>query len=278
MFLKRLISGIVLLGIAFAGIYFGGWFLWAIVLLLALTGTYEMYKALGVKDIAMSVFGYITIGSFFLIIMPIVSDEKRLMLGAGVFVLDFLISMAGYVFTFPKYTYKQVFDVIIGAIYPGILISFLYLIRISDCGMLMCWMVFIAAWGSDTFAYLTGMTFKKLYKVHQMTPKLSPKKSIEGGIGGLFFAGLIGFLFGLGFQKDIMIFDIYTPVACALIAVFGGMISMVGDLAASAIKRNVWIKDYGNVIPGHGGVMDRFDSIIFAAPCIYYLIIILQMF
>ena len=114
MFLKRLISGIVLLGIAFAGIYFGGWFLWAIVLLLALTGTYEMYKALGVKDIAMSVFGYITIGSFFLIIMPIVSDEKRLMLGAGVFVLDFLISMAGYVFTFPKYTYKQVFDVIIG--------------------------------------------------------------------------------------------------------------------------------------------------------------------
>ena len=105
-----------------------------------------------------------------------------------------------------------------------------------------------------------------------MAPKLSPKKSVEGGIGGVLGAALLGVLFALavnqwaGAQAGVLEIAEY-----ALICAVGALISMVGDLAASAIKRNHEIKDYGKLIPGHGGILDRFDSVIFTAPIIYYL-------
>ena len=102
-----------------------------------------------------------------------------------------------------------------------------------------------------------------------MAPKLSPKKSVEGGIGGVAGAALLGVLFALavnqwGGQN-------VDPLQYALICGAGGVISQIGDLAASGIKRNHDIKDYGKLIPGHGGILDRFDSVIFTAPVIYYL-------
>ena len=106
-----------------------------------------------------------------------------------------------------------------------------------------------------------------------MTPKLSPKKSVEGGIGGVAGAALLGVLFALAMNHwggaDV------NPLHYAVICGAGGMISQVGDLAASAVKRNHDIKDYGTLIPGHGGILDRFDSVIFTAPVIYYLAILL---
>ena len=106
-----------------------------------------------------------------------------------------------------------------------------------------------------------------------MAPKLSPKKSVEGGIGGLIGAALLGALYALAVNHwgGMSV----PPLEYALICLIGGMISMVGDLAASAIKRNHEIKDYGTLIPGHGGILDRFDSVIFTAPVIYYLAVLL---
>ena len=104
-----------------------------------------------------------------------------------------------------------------------------------------------------------------------MTPKLSPKKTVEAAIGGVVGAAVLGFLYGTFFKNNMI--QVINPgvisgAACAIAAV----ISMVGDLAASAIKRNHDIKDYGNLIPGHGGILDRFDSMIFTAPAIYFAI------
>ena len=104
---------------------------------------------------------------------------------------------------------------------------------------------------------------------HKLAPILSPKKSIEGGIGGILGAALIGVLYGLAINywgnaaADLLQYAIICGV--------GGMISQIGDLAAAAIKRNHDIKDYGKLIPGHGGILDRFDSVIFTAPIIFYL-------
>ena len=103
-----------------------------------------------------------------------------------------------------------------------------------------------------------------------MAPVLSPKKSVEGGVGGVLGAALLGALYALlisGFNQA----DGHTPLMYAIICAVGALISMVGDLAASAIKRNKEIKDYGKLIPGHGGILDRFDSVIFTAPFIYFL-------
>ena len=107
-----------------------------------------------------------------------------------------------------------------------------------------------------------------------MAPQLSPKKSVEGAVGGLVGAALVGCLYGwiLG---NMGIMEVSNFAAYPIIAVAGALISMIGDLAASAVKRNFDIKDYGHLIPGHGGILDRFDSVIFTAPIIYYLSVLI---
>ena len=140
-------------------------------------------------------------------------------------------------------------------------------IHLSPDGKYLVWLILLSSWGCDTFAYCAG----KLFGKHKMTPKLSPKKTVEGAIGGVVGAAVLGFLYGTFFKNNMI--QVINPgvisgAACAIAAV----ISMVGDLAASAIKRNHDIKDYGNLIPGHGGILDRFDSMIFTAPAIYFAI------
>lgn len=127
---------------------------------------------------------------------------------------------------------------------------------------LMIWMIFIAAFGSDIFAYFIGCSFGK----HKMAPNLSPKKSIEGAIGGIAGAGILGLIFGMIFLRSLW-------YHCLIVGLIGGVISECGDLVASSFKRQMGIKDYGNLIPGHGGIMDRFDSVIFVAPVVYYYVI-----
>ena len=128
-------------------------------------------------------------------------------------------------------------------------------------GLKLVWLIFIASWVCDTTAYLTGMAIGR----HKLTPELSPKKSIEGAIGGVIGSGLVGFLYGLMMSPDA------GALIYALISAMGAVISQFGDLTASAIKRNHDIKDYGTLIPGHGGILDRFDSVIITAPIVYIL-------
>ena len=103
-----------------------------------------------------------------------------------------------------------------------------------------------------------------------MAPILSPKKSIEGAVGGVVGSALLTAIYGCVFKTQ-MNMDTNEIIILALIAAVSGLISMIGDLTASAIKRNHDVKDYGNLIPGHGGILDRFDSMIITAPIIYYL-------
>ena len=134
---------------------------------------------------------------------------------------------------------------------------------LSD-GAYMVVLVFLSAWGNDTLAYCAGRLFGK----HKMSPILSPKKTIEGAVGGVIGAGLLSCLYGL-ISKNYNLIIVFG-IVCAV----GGLISIIGDLGASAIKRNYEIKDYSHLIPGHGGILDRFDSIIFTAPIIYYMLVI----
>jgi phosphatidate cytidylyltransferase len=146
------------------------------------------------------------------------------------------------------------------------MLSFVYQIRELPRGLYLAFLVFLCSWGCDTCAYCVG----KLIGKHKMSPKLSPKKSIEGAVGGVAGSALLTAIYSYIFraQMDIGSREI---ALLAVIAAIAGLISMVGDLTASAIKRNYDIKDYGNLIPGHGGILDRFDSMIITAPIIYYL-------
>ena len=178
-----------------------------------------------------------------------------------------LLGFAGYLATVAYYVllYTGNLTVFFGVFYVAVMLSYIYQTRMLEDGDIVVWLIFLSSWGCDTCAYCAGMLLGK----HKMAPKLSPKKSVEGGIGGVLGAALLGVLFALavnqwaGAQAGVLEYAIICGV--------GGMISQVGDLAASAIKRNHEIKDYGKLIPGHGGILDRFDSVIFTAPIIYYL-------
>ena len=124
------------------------------------------------------------------------------------------------------------------------------------------------AWGGDIMAYFSGYLFVK----HKMAPKLSPKKTIEGAVGGVLGAGLLGLLYSL-IARHFILTESNLSLVFAVVCMVGALLSIIGDLAASAIKRNYEIKDYGTLIPGHGGILDRFDSVIFIAPIIYYFLI-----
>ena len=127
----------------------------------------------------------------------------------------------------------------------------------------LIWLIILSAFGTDIMAYFTGVLIGK----HKLCPKISPKKTIEGSIGGILGSVLLCGLFGYFFFDRILIH-------CIIIGVLGGVISQFGDLTASIFKRKMGIKDYGNLIPGHGGILDRFDSVLFTAPMVYYYIML----
>lgn len=181
----------------------------------------------------------------------------------------FLVTMAVYVFTFPKYQAPQVMASYFSFVYAPVLMSFVYRARLLPYGIFVYALVFVCSSICDTCALAAGMKFGR----HKMAPVLSPKKTVEGGIGGILGSTLCAWIVAL-------LVPLVDPGAnlqleFLLIGAVGAFISMIGDLAASAIKRNHNIKDYGKLIPGHGGIMDRFDSIIFTAPVIYFMGVLL---
>ena len=153
--------------------------------------------------------------------------------------------MSVYVFGFPKYHANQVMNAYFALIYAPVMLSFVFLTRELENGIYLVWMIFISSWISDTFAYLTGVMIGR----HKLAPVLSPKKSIEGSVGGIVGAALFGVLFGA--YLDSTLGQEQYMVILAAVGGVGSVISQVGDLAASAIKRNHEIKDYGKFIHAH---------------------------
>lgn len=260
MFVKRLISGIVLVLLSILIIGKGGILLWFTTLVLSLIGLYELYKALKIEGKITSYLGYACTIIYYLLILY--NIEEYIML---LFISTLLIFLSFYVFTFPEFKTEQISTVFFGILYVGVLFGYIYKVRIYQDGEYLVWLIILSSWGSDTCAYVTGMLLGK----HKAFPKLSPKKSIEGCIGGVVGSTLLGILYAiiLG-SKMVSLENPIFSVACACF--IGSIISQIGDLAASAIKRNHDIKDFGNLIPGHGGVLDRFDSVLFTAPAIFF--------
>ena len=154
--------------------------------------------------------------------------------------------------------YKKVAEIYMIVSYVVISFTALSLLRYIEHGKFVFFLVFIAAWGCDTFAYLVGTLIGK----HKLIPEISPKKTVEGAIGGIvatmllfaLYGFLVGRYLGNGTQPRYFVLMAYGFVLA--------IVGQIGDLIASAIKREHGIKDYGNILPGHGGIMDRFDSIL----------------
>lgn len=262
MFKVRLISGIVLVALALLFICSGGMVLFAASWLISIIGMRELYRAMGVgrEGIGLLEAGAYAGVTFYYGALYAGEFYQLMALLAALILL-----MCVYVFTYPRYQAGQVMAAMFGIFYVGVMLSCVYLARELPGGAWHVWLIFLCSWGCDTCAYCAGMLFGK----HKMAPVLSPKKSVEGAVGGVLGAALLGALYALAAGR--FGGTEASPAAYAAICAAGALVSMVGDLAASAIKRNQNIKDYGALIPGHGGILDRFDSVIFTAPIIYFL-------
>ncbi len=262
MFVTRLLSGIVLLAIMVSTVILGGDVLFGLVVLISLIGLMELYRVVNIHKTVLALAGYLATLALDFSIYFGYSDCMFYTI-----VVLLLVVMSIYVILYPKYKSEQIAMTVFGFVYVSIMLSYLYQLRILDHGVYLIWLAFIGAWGSDTCAYCVGMLIGK----HKLPSQLSPKKSIEGCIGGVVGAGLIGFIYATVFKSHLTTID-NPQVSLAVIGAASSVLSQIGDLAASAIKRNHGIKDYGKLIPGHGGILDRFDSIIFTAPIVYLLL------
>lgn len=269
-FLTRLISGIVLVVIAAGACWLGSWTLGFFVALTGYIGLDEFYKVFGLRiGRGLGLTGLIGATLWFIVLQAVTESAS----GDGVpldpelkwLVLPvvFLLILGVYVFTFPRYDTRQVTAVFFGIVYIPVMLSFIYQTRMLERGLYLVWLIFFCSWGCDTFAYCSGMLLGK----HKLAPELSPKKSIEGAIGGVVGAAVLGAVYAALTGAVVWVY--------VLICAVGAVASQVGDLAASAVKRQHNIKDYGKLIPGHGGILDRFDSVIVTAPMIYILTVLL---
>lgn len=261
MFKTRLLSGIVLVIAAIFLIVTGNEVLLFSTLLISYIGMFELFRVFKFEKSLLSVVPYIALILFYINLRwSFIPDVMMLFMGF------LIVLMFVYVLSYPKYDAKQLMAAFFGMFYVGTMLSYVYQIRTLNNGLYLAFLVFLCSWGCDTCAYCVGVLIGK----HKMAPKLSPKKSIEGAVGGVLGSALLTALYCFIFRNHMNI-DATEIAILAVIAAVAGLISMVGDLCASAIKRNYDIKDYGHLIPGHGGILDRFDSMIITAPIIYYL-------
>jgi phosphatidate cytidylyltransferase len=261
MFKTRLLSGIILVILALIVIISGGYVTLLSLLGISIVGMFELYRVFKLEKTPLAFVSYFMASLFYG--LKFFAFEFDIMM---VVMLFLIMLMFVYVFTYPKYKAKDVMVVFFGMFYVAIMLSYVYQIRVLENGLYLAFLTFICSWGCDTCAYCVGVRLGK----HKMAPVLSPKKSIEGAVGGVVGTALLTVIYCSVFKAQ-MDLDGRSIIVLAIISAIAGLISMVGDLTASAIKRNYDIKDYGHLIPGHGGIMDRFDSMMITAPIIYYL-------
>jgi phosphatidate cytidylyltransferase len=251
---NRVLTGII--GGLYLGIatYLGGFLFKFTFLGITLIALYEIDNAINENKDNMFKLNYLI--AIFIFVMEII-DIK---IDVSTFVSIYAI-IIGIIFVIVRGSkFRNLAASYFGMIY--IILLLYHTIMFTD--NVYIWFIYVITFSADSFAYLIGSTLGK----HKLCPKLSPKKTVEGAVAGTFGAIIFALLFNYFIMKQ-------NYLHISIIAAVGSIASIFGDLVASKIKREFNIKDYGNMLPGHGGIMDRFDSFIMVAPVTYYLVLML---
>lgn len=255
---KRIIVGVIAAAILVALIILHGWYMIGAVILVSLAVQYEMIKTVkagGTRPVSPVLY------SFTVLIFPAYYFFGL----SGVFILQMiavaLIFVAGVIFD--VFDFDSIFSSIFTMYYPQLFFVFLYMIACMDdvdLSRVILVVTFAASVLTDSFAYFVGRACGKM----KLCPRISPNKTVEGAIGGLVggVLGVIGAVLVMGETRVPLIVYIF-------LAVFLSAMAQVGDLSASVVKRRYGIKDFGSVLPGHGGLLDRLDSVLFILPITY---------
>jgi len=266
--IKRVLSGTLLFPIVAVIIIFGNKYVMDIfVSLVAMLSLHEFYKAFEGKAKPIRWIGYVA--AIFIAFIHIIPNDVLEILAGAILPASIMILFTTIILTDMK---RNIIDIAVsffGMCYIVMFLMFAPIIRDNLAnGKILIWYVFFATWGTDIFAYLIGRKFGK----HKFTA-ISPNKSIEGCIAGVIGAVIISLIYTI-VCNNILHMN-FSYISIIGISALLSMVSQIGDLAASSIKRYCEIKDYSNLIPGHGGMLDRIDSVIFALPFAYFLLILI---
>lgn len=240
-------------------LFLGGVYLKYGVMILSLLGMHEFYKVIKEKNInAISSAGYLLC---FIYYLTLDKDINYKLIFFVLVITVFIIMCIPVLDT--NYNFIDVSTTILVFLYVSIFFSFIVLVNTKVNGNYLVWIIFISSWLCDTSAYYAGKAFGK----KKLCPAVSPKKTVEGSIGGILGSAIACGIFGFIINSK----GVEIPIHhFFIIGIVCGGFCQFGDLAASSIKRYVGVKDYSNLIPGHGGILDRFDSILFASVVVYY--------
>ncbi len=263
----RIITALVLLSVFVPVLIFSHTVIFPIVIsIVSLFATFEYLKCLGYdKDYALCAPAFVIS-----LVLPLASHFKNdsgfMLITAAVFALYLFYLFAYAVFKRGKLPFSAVSSTFTGIFYIIGAMVCVVLLRRSEGGEYLYLLVFISAWVTDTFAYFTGRFFGS----HKLIEEISPKKTVEGSIGGSLFCILSYLIFGFTVGRIYGVTPNYLALALSALAV--SIVAQIGDLIFSLIKREHGIKDYGKIFPGHGGMLDRIDSIIPVSFMLYILV------
>lgn len=272
---QRVLSGVVIAVVAISVLLLMNTVVFPIVwTVLAVMAVYEIEKVTQIKNKALMVVS-LAFAALFCLNESFGFAEVSYSVVLSVYVLIMLtIMLIGYDITKFEHVASAFFA---SVAVPFAFSIFVYLRDINENsggkfskteGVYLILLVLVCSWLTDVFAYFTGRAFGK----HKLCPKISPKKTVEGAIGGIIIPAVINIIVLAVFEKFFFDGTVIPYWAMLIISPVLSVASMLGDLSASTIKRNFGVKDFSNLIPGHGGIMDRFDSCLFVLPAIYVIV------
>lgn len=265
---SRLISAVIGIAVLFAVVLSGSITALTIaVLICSLLGIYELFNAFGFLKRPLVTIGGIVMT--FVFILENYIPGKYIIAACFVYVLMLAVQL---LYAHKEFKFSDMAMAVFGIIYVPVSMMTILKIRTEPYGFWLMWIALGGAWITDSFAYFSGRLFGK----HKLCPEISPKKTIEGSVGGSLFTVIGGIVYGMVLQITKGIPVNFLPLA--VVSLICAVVSQIGDLTASVIKRERGIKDYGKIMPGHGGFMDRFDSTLFVAPAVFVFNMIFTIF
>lgn len=264
---KRILTAVIGMPIAIYIINYGEWLFAAAVLLLTILAWREFCHIFKNKNITVF-YGFGILINIIILGCAWLGNSQEILM---VLFTGTLLMLFRMITSSTKFTVTDAAFSVLGISYIGISFAHLLLLRYTDTSLFLntswgqlsagaayLWLAFVGTWASDTFAYFVGTYLGK----HKLCPMISPGKTIEGALGGM-----VGSIIGIMSLGIIFKFPVHHSIIMGILV---GIVAPVGDLVESAMKRFAGVKDSGQILPGHGGILDRFDSILFAVPAIYY--------
>jgi phosphatidate cytidylyltransferase len=257
--LKRYISALVWAPLLLGLSYLGGIYTAVLVSILTVLALLEFLNI--VKRLGITVWYKLTIAFTCIWLLNMFFGNKEWMM--PILICWLIMTFGRLALQYPKVNLEEASYNLLGLIYPVAFYSYLYLLRQLPQGAIWTFFTLFLVWSTDTLAYLIGRGFGHF----PLAPKVSPNKTVEGSIGGLLGCFIVGLIFKFVWMGEVPF--LHTIILSLIV----GVVGQIGDLFESSLKRSAGIKDSGSLIPGHGGILDRSDSLIFVLPLIYHYIV-----